>query len=102
LILFNNDTYVWKFGIHFLSKFTLVFNTDSKTIGYYYGSIDDNEKIKTIENQNNMNLFLYILLIIFFLIIVSLLVFIIYLLARRKRKLKPNELEDEYDYSLNK
>ena len=105
LILFNEDTYIWKFGIHFLSKFTLVFNTDNKTIGYYYSSTNENENKNenSIENEEiKKNTTLYVLLIISFLIILSLAVIIVYLLSQRKRKLKPNELEDEYDYTLNK
>ena len=98
LILFNNDTYTWKFGIHFFSKFTLVFNADKQTIGYYYSPINNNE----LENKEvSKNYLLYILLIISFIIIIFIIV-IVYLLSIRNRKLRPNELEDEYDYTINK
>ena len=93
LILFNNDTYIWKFGLHFLSKFTLVFNTDKQTIGYYY-----NTKENTIKNKKSKSYLLYILLSIFFIFIIILISIIIYLLLTKKRKLRPYELEDDYDY----
>ena len=98
LILFNEDTYIWKFGIHFLSKFTLVFNTDKKTIGYYYSPVNEEEETVDVKDGNK-NYFLYILLIVSFIVIIILIGIIFYLLSLRNRKLRPNELEDEYDYN---
>ena len=98
LILFNEDTYIWKFGIHFMSKFTLVFNTDKKTIGYYYSPINEEEEIVDVKDWNK-NYTLYILLFVSFIVIIILIVIIFYLLSLRNRKLRPNELEDEYDYN---
>jgi len=98
LILFNEDTYIWKFGIHFMSKFTLVFNTDKKTIGYYYRPFNEEEET-TDAKDGNKNYILYILLIVSFIVIIILIIIIFYLLSLRNRKLRPNELEDEYDYN---
>ena len=99
LILFNEDTYIWKFGIHFLSKFTLVFNTDNKTIGYYYSPGNEEEESVDANKDGNKNYILYILFIISFIVIIILLGIIFYLISLINRKLRPNELEDEYDYN---
>ena len=89
LILFKEDIFIWEFGLVFLYKYTLVFNSNSKTIGYYYPSFDENK---------NDNIVLYIILIISFLVIILLLIIIFYLLSLKKRRLRANELDDQYDY----
>jgi hypothetical protein len=91
LILFNNDIYTWQFGLNFLYRYTLVFNTDKKIIGYYFNQINKNENRKII--------ILYILLIIFSIVIIFLITYIYYLLPLRKRKIKANELDEEFDYT---
>ena len=91
LILFKDNLYIWEFGLIFLQKFTFVFNTDKKTIGYYYSNFNE-------ENENS-NFFIYGLLIIFALIIIILIIYIYYLLPLRKRKIRANELDDEFDYT---
>jgi uncharacterized BrkB/YihY/UPF0761 family membrane protein len=68
-----------------------VFNTDKKIIGYYFNQINKNENRKII--------ILYILLIIFSIVIIFLITYIYYLLPLRKRKIKANELDEEFDYT---
>ncbi len=89
LILFKEDIFIWEFGLVFLYKYTLVFNSESKTIGTYYPSFDE---------KKNDNIVIYIILIIYFLVIILIIIFIFYLLSLKKRRLRANELDDQYDY----
>ena len=92
LIRFYNRTSkdgVWFLGKPFFKKFQLTFNMDLKTIGFY-------KPVLKHDNYNNINTFL---IIIFGTLITSLLIYIIMYKLRKPRKLRANELNDEYDYS---
>ena len=96
LILFNEDINDWILGHIFLNKYTIVFNPEKKTIGWYYDSnIDDNLDIK--KNNNAIVIFI-ILSVILLLVIIGLLVYIFYY-RPKYRKIRPNELEENFDYS---
>ena len=96
LILFNEDINDWILGHIFLNKYTIVFNPEKKTIGWYYDSnMDDNLDIK--KNNNAIVIFI-ILSIIFLFVIIGLLVYIFYY-RPKYRKIRPNELEENFDYS---
>ena len=96
LILFNEDINEWILGHIFLNKYTIVFNPEKKTIGWYYDSnMDDNLDIK--KNNNAIVIFI-ILSIIFLFVIIGLLVYIFYY-RPKYRKIRPNELEENFDYS---
>ena len=96
LILFQGSS--WTFGELFLKKYYLVFNQDSKTIGYYMNieeekSINNDDPIN--ENKAKINL-IHILLI---LILVSIIIVGIILYTKKdKRKNRANELDDDYVY----
>ena len=105
----------WVFGSIFLRKYQFVFNTDSKTIGYYKSmnyykndfiynnSINTNTNINTNINtnekkENNKKYILYIIIGILF-ILFSILFIILGIFIQRKclnyrRKKRVNELED--------
>ena len=97
LILFNEDVNQWEFGHIFLKKYTMVFNGDQKTIGYYYQA--DNNKDKSDYSKNNNIFYIFIIIsIVFLMIIVGLLIYIFYY-KPKNRKVRPNELEDNFDYT---
>ena len=112
----NRDTYVflmisdkylhgWIFGAIFLKKYQLIFNQDSKTIGYYKSM---NKYIEKLDNKNDYknqnrieiinNIRLGILLIISSFLLIILGMFIQKYFCKLKKKLKANELEESFSY----
>ena len=86
----------WTFGKPFFKKYQLIFNPDSKQISYYY--INSNIAIKE-ENKENRSILK--ILIILFLIVVTFIVGIFFgrvFCFRNSRKIRANELEDNYSY----
>lgn len=96
LLLFNEDINEWKFGHIFLKKYTMVFNGEKKTIGYYYQPNNNNEK----NSSNNSKIYIFVIIsVIFGLIIIGLLIYIFYFKPYKSRKVRPNELEENFDYT---
>ena len=97
LILFNKDYNEWIFGHIFLNKYTIIFNTEKKTIGYY-----SNENMESNNDDDKKNKSTYIIFIVlsvvFLVVIIGLLVYIFYF-RPKFRKIRPNELEENFDYS---
>ena len=83
----------WTFGAPFFKKYMFIFNKDTRYIGIYQ-TFDESWKL-------NFNIILICILI---LIIGGLLFYIVFYLLKKKRKIRANELEDNYDYisSINK
>ena len=83
----------WKLGEIFMSKYKVFLDMDSHLFGFY-----------TINKIKNHTVY-YILIIILLIIIVFILVFLLYkgIIGNKTRKIRANELEEEYDYitSLN-
>ena len=103
-ILFNVDFVYnrnkWILGKPFLKKYQLIFNSDSNTISYY---INPNNKIINKEEGNKGGNGLKIFLIIFF-VILAFIVGIVFgraLCIKYNRKLRANELEDNFSYIVN-
>ena len=92
LILFNEDINQWEFGHIFLNKYMMVFNSEDKTIGYYYQSNFQEKK-----NSKKYNYVFIIVSIFFGIIIIGLLIYIFYF-SKKNRKIRPNELEENFDY----
>jgi len=97
-ILFNIDFIYhskrWILGKPFFKKYQLVFNSDSNLISHYVENIFENKEI------NNKGSSLKILLIIF-LVIIAFIVGIIFgraLCSKFGRKIRANELEDNFSY----
>ena len=103
----NTITSGWKFGNIFMSKYQLVFNLDSKEIGFY------NPKLSKLPNENEDNkgnsdgnsyFVLSIILIIFLcLILIGVGIFIkIKFYPNISKKKRANELDDDYEYVSDK
>ena len=111
LIYFNSDygsdesaDYFWSFGEPLFKKYNLVFNQNIKRVGLYANhnisvneNKDNNEKDKGFWANNKW----YLILVIILAIVCSGLglMSFLYLKALPKRKMKANELEDEFEYS---
>lgn len=80
----------WRMGRIFLKKYLTVFDLDRKIIGFY-------QDVK-IEKKDYIKL---IIIIIFFCIILFLL-FTYYNIVKKKRKIRANELEENFDYTPQK
>ena len=92
LILFEEGkrNYLWYFGEVFIKKYTFVFSQENRTIGFY---------TKKHNGNFNFNIQISWILVIIFFFTSIILGFILYkVLIKRKRKIRANELEDEYDY----
>ena len=98
LILFNEDINEWIFGHIFLNKYTIVFNPEKKTIGYYYNTENNDENNNN--NKNNIFIIFIILSVVLLIVVLGLLVYIFYF-RPRYRKIRPYELEENFDYSPN-
>ena len=98
---YQNQT--WRLGIPFLKKHQIIFNSDTKRIGYYV-KIENNNNNKSNNNKSSgflsLRTFLEIIIILIFIII---LIYFGKLLYNYKKKQKrPYELQDEdYDYYSN-
>ena len=110
----QNEIQRWKLGIPFFKKYKLIFNADSKEISYYEifnpinNNNDDNGNMqkKQPENVSNKNINLYLYLGIGGAILLLIICFILGYLCHKNiiklpRKKKANELDDEYEYSIN-
>ena len=84
----------WKFGRIFFKKFLMVFDYDKKQIGFYIK--EGKNKIK-----NNNNNIIIIIIIISFIFVLILFVYKLFI-KKNKRKIKANELEDNYEYKSEK
>ena len=107
LIIFSNDLEdsdenqyrFWILGEPFFKKYQFIFNKDSKTMGIY----------TSINNKDNGNTwwskykwyFILIVLLVILLCGLSVLLFL-FLRKPKKRKIKANELDDEFDYTSDK
>ena len=88
----------WTFGLQFLKKYTLTFNRDDRVILYYKEKTkeEQNETNKNLNSGNSKYIVIIIVLSVIFLLCIA---FLIYYIKRIKpRKIKVNELEEEYDY----
>ena len=91
-------------GLPFYQKYRLVFNFDSKTIGFYNNYLDDEDIDNNGNNENNENKSNgknYIRIIVEMIICILLIVvaFFVGKMINEKRKKRANELNDEnYEY----
>ena len=88
-------------GLPFYQKYRLVFNFDSKTIGFYNNYIDDEDEDNNGNNKKKSNGKNYIRIIVEVIICIFLVViaFVVGKMINEKRKKRANELNDEnYDY----
>ena len=91
LIYFNEYGRGWEFGKPFFKRYNIIFDQDKKIIGIH-------RKINYKNENNYSSTFIIIILI---LIILYLLGYIInYLLNKKSKKIRANELEDDYEYKI--
>ena len=107
LVMFANPkghSYIfsWLLGVPFFKKYRLSFNYDTKKIGYY----KDDGKIIMKQNRkiNNFKLLNNNYFKIFLILILICIIFILGMCYQKKiiklpRKIKANELEDNYEYN---
>ena len=96
----NDFTLLINAGKIFFRKYLLAFNYEQKMIGFYIKNND--EKGLNIQEKNSKNEKILIFgLIIFAIIFISLLIlFIKYYFGNKGRKIRKNEIDDNYDYSI--
>ena len=118
LIIFekNNKNRIWKLGEPFISQYKFVFNHEQKTIGFYNYKLDktlnsendnnnNNKKLNDTYINNKDNIFQNIFNIIKNILIILVSIFVIIFIIKKilfKRKLRANELLDNYEYLSNK
>ena len=119
LIIFDKkDNNVWKLGEPFISEHKFIFNQEQKTIGFYntllekipnsqydFDSIEQKIKEKNNFINNKSNIIKYIFKNMANIILIITSIFIILYITKKllaKRKLRANELLDNYDYLPNK
>lgn len=96
LITFKEGESLWRLGEVFLKKYYIVFNQDSKTMGYYQGMEKEKERI----SESSFDIKYFFLIVILVLILVALIVVaILFYKKRGPRKTRANELDDDdFDY----
>ena len=80
----------WTLGIPLFTKYLINFNQDKKLIGFY---IDD--KIKEEKNRIFLKLFIISILVNVIILIICL----YYKIVKKNKKIRANELEENFDYS---
>jgi hypothetical protein len=93
----------WIFGKPMFLKYKWVFDPDKKRIGIYIkeeiGSEDDNNTNK--KNTSLVLLIILIVIIVVFLVVLAIFIYQLCIKIRRNRKIRANEILDEFDYSIN-
>ena len=106
LIIKNRNNFnqnLWKMGKIFLKKYQFSFNQDSKTINFHQNILKNKEKINI--NKDDKNKLQFNTNYIWIFICTICLIVGIYLGNRfiiKNRKLRANELQDDYEYKENK
>ena len=90
----------WIFGKIFFKKYIIFFNLEQKIIGFYPNSNQQNSKSKdNIEKSNLISYLLpWILVILLLIILIIVIIYFFYCLKIKNRKIRANELHDNYDY----
>ena len=110
LIIGSEVSESWMLGKIFMKKYPFIFDQDKKQIYFvhlnkYQDPIDNNEnEEKENKNENNSNTWKYIILyslisLLFIGIIIG--IFIGRKIWKKNRKIRANELEDNYEYMNN-
>ena len=105
LVVFKNyDVGSWNIGKPFYMKYTLVYNGESKAIGFYSKiNLNKNEK-KSGTILFELNAFKIVMIILLFLAFIFLIMILSYCFGKKKnlmKKRRANELDDNYDYYSN-
>ena len=89
-IIFQTEhSKIWKFGKIFFKKYQIFFNPDQKIIGLYP---------YTKTPSSNLP-FSWVMVFILFIVIIGILIYVKMFLTYKKRKIRANELEEQFDYT---
>ena len=92
LIIFHPyNSNKWILGIPFFTKYLINFNQDKKIIGFYV-----NDKIK---DEKNYSIFLKLFIISILVNVIILIICLYYKIVKKNKKIRANELEENFDYS---
>ena len=92
LIIFHPyNSNKWILGIPFFTKYLINFNQDKKIIGFYV-----NDKIK---DEKNYSIFLKLFIISILVNVIILIICFYYKFVKKNKKIRANELEENFDYS---
>ena len=96
LLFSQTFTYSWILGKPFFKKYPFLYNVETKTISFYNPNIPYEVSNKKINYKNK---YILIIIILIFILILSL-IFCIFAICKnhRHRKIRSNELEDEFVY----
>ena len=105
-IIFKSDGlyYNWVFGKPLFKKYQMVFDQDKKTYGFYLqlnNNINNKETIIENNKTTTSTKISWILVVVLFLVSLGLLYALHKLLPKLPRKLKANELEENFSYEVN-
>lgn len=93
-IVFPDFTYTWTLGKPFSLKYYFLFNPDIKKLGFYVKS-DSN-------NSGENNTWKYAVYIILIIVLIAIFVILGIFLGKKiyglKRKIRANEMDDDYEY----
>ena len=93
LIVFKLSPNKWGFGEIFFKKYQIYLDKEKKIYGLY------KRKYNETTTNNNKNSFLGLSIILGFLFLFSvLIIFNLYKIIKSKRKIRANELDDQYEY----
>ena len=100
VIFLGSSYHNWRIGLPIFLKYQLVFNHDTKQIGFY----NENIKINKEENNNgNNNIYILIILIVVIVAVAIGTAFVVkYIYGKNSRRKKANELDDGFDYEAHK
>ena len=98
-VIFLGGLNNWRFGLPFFLKYQLVFNQDSKQIGFYTDFVKKEEEKSFI--YNNIWFWVGISVVVIGIIIATIFITKKYFENKNRRK-RANELDDGFDYDDNK
>jgi len=105
LVVFKNyDVGSWTIGKPFYLKYTLVYNGESKAIGFYSKLNFNKEEQKSEIILFELNVFKIVIIILLLLTFIFLIMISFYYLGKKMnltKRRKANELDDNYDYYSN-
>ena len=108
-MIFADNSYRWILGRPLFKKYTTVFDQDKKIFGFYTETNEYNTDNNNNNRDNNKNYilkdWLYLIIILAAVFFTFCIILVIVLCKRYpfgKRKIKANELDDDYEYCSDK
>ena len=98
LLLSETFTYSWTLGKPFFKKYPFLYNIEERTISFYNPNIPYKNAFDNFDNKINQKYYLIIFILGLFLISIIIFGFFILRKNHRQRKIRSNEIEDEFVY----